>query len=48
MRYLVFVLALIGGISAATVPVTDATAGHPTCHHHQGGDDNFQGNEDCQ
>ena len=42
MRYLFLVLALIGGISAATVPVTVAVA---QCL--QDGDNNDQGDEDC-
>jgi hypothetical protein len=49
MRYLLFVLALLAGISSAIAP---ASAGHcgdrdrNCCY--QGGNDNSQGNEDCQ
>jgi hypothetical protein len=48
MRYLLFALALIGSISAAAVPI--ANAGSNDKHHHcyQNGNDDFQGNENCQ
>jgi hypothetical protein len=50
MRYLFFVLALLVGISAAIAPVSDAFAGGDMHRHHcdQGGNDDSQGNEDCQ
>jgi hypothetical protein len=59
MRYLFFVLALLAGISSAIAPASAEGGGPPggpagggcggeghCCY--QGGNDNSQGNEDCQ
>jgi hypothetical protein len=59
MRYLLFVLALLAGISSAIAPAS-AEMGRRGCGGdngygnwggqccYQGGNDNSQGNEDCQ
>jgi hypothetical protein len=56
MRYLLFVLALLAGISSAIAPASAKGGGYGNCGGDngggqccdQGGNDNSQGNEDCQ